>query len=106
MDMSVVHNVENVDRPRLKVVSMKPIEGNPNSTLSITPNNVVSLEDVGSYLNGKFESIGSEFINKDMELVFNHDMTMKPRLEYLREPDLFKYHFCCELDTNHIEYDT
>ena len=96
--MSIVHNYENKGRPKLKVVSVKPTEGNPNSTLSITLNNVVYLEDVGSYLNNKFESIGSEFMNKDMELVFNHDMTMKPRFEHLRELDLFKYHFYYELD--------
>ena len=54
--MLVVHNVENKDKPKLKVFSMKPIKGNPNSTLSITLNNVVYLEDVGSYINSKFES--------------------------------------------------
>ena len=98
--MSVVHNVENEERPKLKVVSMKPIEGNPNSTLPITPNNVVYLEDIWSYLTSKLESIGSEYMNKDMELVFNHDMTMKPEFEHLKELDLFKYHFYQELDTN------
>ena len=34
-----------------------------------------------------------------MELVFNHDMTMKPKFEQLRKLDLFKYHFYHELDT-------
>lgn len=99
MDMSVVYNVENKERPKWKVISVKPIEGNPNSALSITLNNIVYLEDVGSYLNNNFESIGSEYMNKDMELVFNHDMTMKPRFEHLKELDLFKYHFYQELDT-------
>ena len=66
MNMLVVHNVENEERPKLKVIFMKPMEGNLNSTLSITPNNVVYLEDVGSYLNSKFETIGSEYMNKDM----------------------------------------
>ena len=61
MDMSVVHNVENEEGPKLKVISMKPIEGNTNSTLSITLNNAVYLEDVGSYLNRKFENIRSEY---------------------------------------------
>ena len=75
MDMSVVHNVENEDKPKLKFVSIKPTKGNPNSTLFITLNNVVYLEDIGNYLNSKFESIGSEYMNKDMEIVFNHDMT-------------------------------
>lgn len=37
-------------------------------------------------------------MNKDMELFFNHDMTMKARFEYLKELDLFKYHFYQELD--------
>ena len=100
MDMSVVHNVENEDRPKLKVVSMKPTEGSPSSALSITTNNVVYLEDVGSYLNIKFESIGSEYMTKDMELVFNHDMTVKPEFEHLKDLDLFKYHFYHELDTD------
>ena len=33
-----------------------------------------------------------------MELVFNLNMTMKPRFEHLRKLDLFKYHFYYELD--------
>ena len=33
-----------------------------------------------------------------MELVFNLNMTMKPRFEHLKELDLFKYHFYHELD--------
>ena len=61
----------------MKIISMKLVEENPNSTLSITPNNVVHLEDVSSYVNSKFETIGSEFMNKDMELIFNQDMTIK-----------------------------
>ena len=68
--------------------------------MSITLNNVVYLEDVGSYLNSKFELIGSEFMNKDMELVFNHDITMKPKFEHLRELKLFEYHFNHELVTD------
>lgn len=58
--------VQNVDRPKVKVVPMKTFEENPNSALSITLNNVVYLEDVGSYLSRKFETVGSEFMNKDM----------------------------------------
>ena len=73
MDILLVHSVENEDNTKFKIVSIKPNEGNPNSTLSITLNNVVYLEDVGSYLNSKIESIGSEFMNKDVELFFNHD---------------------------------
>ena len=91
--MSVVHNFENEERPELKVVSIKPIEGNPNSTLSITLNNVVYLEDVGSYLNRKFETIGSEYMNKDMKVVFKQDMSIKLGFEHLQELDLLKYHF-------------
>ena len=78
---------------------MKPIEGNPNSTLFITSNNVVYLEDIGSYLNRKFETIKSEYMNKDMEVVFNNDMSIKPKFEHLKELDLFKYHFYRNLDT-------
>lgn len=101
--MLVVHSVENKDRPKLNIVSIKPTKGNPNSALSITSNNVVYLKDVGSYLNSKFKSIGSEYMNKDMELIFNHDMNMKPIFEHLKEIDLFKYHFYHEMDTYHIE---
>lgn len=93
MDISVVHSVENEERPKLKVVSMKPIEGNPNLALSITLNNVVYLEDIGSYLNRKFETIGSKYMNKDMEIVFNHDILVNPRFEHPKELDLLKYHF-------------
>ena len=35
-----------------------------------------------------------------MELVFNHDMTMNPKFDHLKEFDLFKYHFHHELDTD------
>ena len=98
MDMSVVHNVDIVEGLKMKIISIKPIEGNPNSTLSIKSNNVVHLEDVSSYLNSKFETIGSEFMNKDMEPIFNQDLTIKPRFEHLKEIDLFKYHFYHDLD--------
>ena len=37
-------------------------------------------------------------MNKDVELIFNHDMTIKPRFENMKELDLFKYHFYHELD--------
>lgn len=67
--------------------------------LSITLDNVGYLEDVGSYLCSKFETIGSEFMNKDIEIVFNHDMTNKPRYEHLKYLDLVKYHFYRKLDT-------
>ena len=87
----------------MKFVSIKPIEGNPKSALSITLKKLVYLEDVGSYLNSKFESIGSEYMNKDMELFFNHDMTVKPKFEHLKELDLFKYHFYHELDTDYTK---
>ena len=63
MDMSVVHSVDIVERPKMKIIFMKLVEGNPNLTLFIMPNNVVYLEDVGSYLTGKFEIIGSEYMN-------------------------------------------
>ena len=78
MAILVVYNVENQDRPKLNVFSIKPTKGNPNATLFVTLNNILYLEDVGNYLNSKFESIGSEFKNNDMELVFNHNMTLKP----------------------------
>ena len=100
MYMLVVHNGDIVERPKMKIISMKPIEGNPNSALSITPNNVVYLEDIGSYINSKFETIGSEYMNKDMEIIFNQYMTIKPRFEHMKELDLFKYHFYHDLDTD------
>lgn len=87
--MSVVQSIENEDRPKFKIVFIKPSDGNPNSALSITLNNVVYLEDIQNYLNCKFGPFGSEYMNKDMELVFNHDMTMKPVFEHLKEFDLF-----------------
>ena len=49
--MSVVHSIENEDRPKFKIVSIKASDGNPNSALSITLNNVVYLEDEENYLN-------------------------------------------------------
>ena len=39
-------------------------------------------------------------MNKDMEIVFNHDMIVKPRYEHLKEIHLFKYRFYRELDTD------
>ena len=100
MDMSVVHSVEIKDRPKFKIVSVKLSHEKPNFALSITLNNVVYLEDVENYLNCKFVSIGSEYVNKDMEIVFNHNMTVKNRFEHLSELDLFKHHFYRILDTS------
>ena len=37
-------------------------------------------------------------MNKDVEIVFNHDMTIKPRYEHLKDLDLVRYHFYHELD--------
>lgn len=58
------------------------------------------LEDVGSYLTNMFEYIGSDYMNKDIELVSNHDITVKPRFEHLKELNLLKYHFYRELDSD------
>ena len=55
MDMSVVQNVENEDRPKFKIVSVKTSNGNLNSASFITLNNIVYLEDIESYLNYRFE---------------------------------------------------
>ena len=96
--MIIVQNAENIKRPKLKVFPLKPLEGNLNSTLSKNPNNSVYLEGIGSYLSSKFETVGGELMNKDMEIVFNHDMTMKPEFEHLKDFKLFKYHFYHELD--------
>lgn len=98
MDVVVVHNVENVEWLNLKVTSVKPLEGNPSSALSITPNNVIFQEDVGSCLKNKFETLGSELIRKDMELIFNHDMSVKLDFEGLKDLDLVKYYFYLDLD--------
>ncbi|MDF8026667.1 hypothetical protein P4780_15400, partial [Listeria monocytogenes] len=38
-------------------------------------------------------------MKKDMEIVFNHDMTSKPRYEHLEDLDLVRYHFYHKLDT-------
>lgn len=98
MDMSLVHSVENVERPSLKVTSVKPLEGNPNLVLLSISNNVVCLEDVRSYLNSKFEIINSNLLSKDMGIIFNQDMLVKPKFEHLRYLDLVKYHFYRDLD--------
>ena len=38
-------------------------------------------------------------MNKDMEIVFNHDMTIKPGYEHLKDLYLVRYHFYRELHT-------
>ena len=83
----------------MKIVTIKTLEENPNVALSITLNNIVYLEDVGSYLSRKFETIGSEFMNKDMEIIFNHDITIKSGYKNLKDLDLDRYYFYHELDT-------
>jgi hypothetical protein len=98
--MSLVHSVLNVERPSLKVNPVKPSEGNSNSTLSVILNNVICLEDVGSYLNSKCETISSHLLSKDMNIIFNQDMSVKPEFEHLRNSDLVKYHFYKDLDVD------
>ena len=46
----------------------------------------------------KFETIGSEFMNRDMEKNFNHDITTKLGFEHLKDLDLFIYYFYHELE--------
>lgn len=99
IDMSIVQNVENVQRPKFKVVPMKSLEENPNLALSITLNKELYLEDIGSYLSSKFENTGGEFMKKDMEILFNHDMIVKSRYEHLKDLDLVRYYFYHELHT-------
>ena len=82
MDMTVVHNVENIERCKLKVVSMKHLEGNLNLALSTTPNNVLYLEDIGSYLSSKFETVGGEIqmFQQENHKHFQHIKTIKQQL--------------------------
>ena len=80
--MLVVHSVENEDRPKFMIFFVNLSDQDPNSALSISLSNVVYLEDVENYFNCNFELIGSEYMNKDMELVFNLDMAMKPIFEH------------------------
>lgn len=37
-------------------------------------------------------------MNKDREIFFNHDMTIKPKFEHLKDLGLFKYYFYHELE--------
>ena len=83
----------------MKVFPKKTLEENPNSTLSITLNNIVYLEDVGSYFSRKLETIGNEFMNKDMEIFFNHDTNVKSIYEHLKDLDFVRYYFYHKLDT-------
>ena len=54
MDMSVVHSVENEDRPRFKIIFVKPNDGNPNLALFVTLHNIVYLEKIKTKKNGVF----------------------------------------------------
>ena len=91
--MSIIHNFEDDERKKLKVTPMKPLERNLNSALSTTLNNFVYLEDVGNY------PLEVSLRTRIWNFLFNHDMNVKPRFENLKDFDLFKYHFYCELDT-------
>lgn len=79
---------------------MKLIDNNPNFVLSIIPNNVICLEDVKSYLSSKCETISSHLLSRDMDIVFNQDMSIKPEFDHLKYLDLIKYHFYRELDVD------
>lgn len=96
--MLVVHSIEDIERLNMKVNPIEFIDNNPDSALSVTPNNVIFLEDIGSYLNSKCETLRAHLLNKDMNLIYNQDMSIKPKFEHLTDRDLIKYYFYCEMD--------
>lgn len=92
MDKSLIHNVEDEVRPKLKVNHVKYVSDDPSFMLSKIPKNVIHLEDVGSYLRSMFQNVGEDHISKEFDNIYNQD------IKYLKDNNLVKLLFYYEFD--------
>lgn len=69
MKESMVHNVEEIPRCKIKLNPIPPFEDEPATMFSQTHDEVLYLEDVGSYTQCKFETIGEGNISNEFEKI-------------------------------------
>ena len=62
------------------------------------PKNILHVEDIRSYIHCKIESIGYTEIHKELERIYNNDLSLKPKYAYLEQLNLVKHMFYMDFD--------
>ena len=93
MDRSLIHNVEDEEKQKMKINPIPPLEENPTTTFLTILDEVLYLKDIGKYLRSKFETIGEMRISREFEYSYNQDMSFKTSYEHLEENEIIKIIF-------------
>ena len=70
----------------------------PLGSFSQVLDNVLHVEYIRSHIHCKFESVGDNEIHKELDLVFNGDLSLKQDSTHLEELNIVNYMF-------HIDFD-
>ena len=71
MDSSMVHNVKDKSRPKIKKEPIELAVIDDSLALSSVPNGVLHIENVKGYLGCKFETLGDENFSDDYRRLYN-----------------------------------
>lgn len=83
MDRSLNHNVEDEEKPKVKVNPIQPLDEDPTISFFIIPKRVMYLENIGIHLKSEFETIGEARISNEFDHVYNQNMSFKTSYECL-----------------------
>ena len=98
MDISMVHNVKDKNRPKIKKELVEPAEIDDKLALSSVPDGVLHIENVKGYLGCKFETLGDANFNDDYRKLYNQDMSVKPAYGHLENNEIINYSMQYEFD--------
>ena len=98
MDTSLIHNVRDKNRPRLKKEPIEPLEEDPRFSLSSVPDKFLHLENVKSYLGCKLEIVSDSDFTSEYLKIYNQDMSLKQGYEHLEDNEIVKYGLRYEFD--------
>lgn len=91
MDMSMVHNVKDKNRPKIKKEPVELAEIDNSLALSSVPDGVLHIENVKGYLGCKFETLGDADFSDDYRKLYNQDILVKPAYGHLENNEIIKY---------------
>ena len=60
--------------------------------------NVLHVEDIHSYIHCKIESIGDAKIHRELEKIYNNNLTLKSKYMSLNGLNLVNYMFCMDFN--------
>lgn len=98
MDVSLIHNVRDKNRPRLKRELVEPLGDDPRLALSSVPDRVLHLENMRGYLGCKLETLSDSDFTSEYQKIYHHDMTLKQGYEHLKDNEIVRYALKYEFD--------